>query len=466
MTPMRKVVALALVAALAACTSPKGLQDSGIEAPSGWSGLWSGEAARDLPLATANAAEVEQRWWTSFGDPVLDRLIEGALANNKSLQIAQARVEEARAGRRGAEAVLLPDIAATGGVSRGNQGLLTNNKALSIKEIDLQASWEVDLFGKNQARAAEAAAILQSEDARRQAVMVSLLAEVARAYFDLRNYDEQIAITEKNLATQRRTLDLIKAQFAGALSSDLDIERAAAQVSTTSAQLPALRSSYKVMINRLSVLLGASPGTRDLWPAPSGPLKPLASTILVAAPAKVLANRPDIRAAERTFAASLSASEAATKEFYPTISLVGLFGVQDSSLFNATPWSIGANLVQPILDFGRIRSQIDAADARQKQAFLGYQETVLEALEDMEDALSLYLEETDRQRHLAAAAEQNRKAVELAEQQYASGYSGLLDLLVAQRNELEAESSLAASDALLRKNLARIYTAAGGGWKL
>jgi NodT family efflux transporter outer membrane factor (OMF) lipoprotein len=466
MQQMRPLVILAALL-LAACASPQGPQASGLSTPSVWSRLWDKERpADDLPLASTDSAEIEQRWWKSFGDPTLDRLIDGALANNKTLRIAEARVEEARAGRSGAEAELLPDISTTAGLSRGNQGFATRNQSVSVKEIDLQASWEIDLFGKNQARAAEAAAILQSEDAQRQAVIVSLLAEVARAYFDLRNDQEQIEITRKNLMTQQKTLDLIKAQQEGALSSGLDVERAAAQVATTSAQLPALSSDYEVTLNELNVLLGYPPGTQDAWLEPSAPLKPLDAKVLVAAPAKVLASRPDVRAAERNFAASISASKAATRELYPTISLVSLFGFQDSSLFSATPWSVGASLAQPILDFGRIRAQIDAADARQKQAFFNYQETVLEALEDMENALSLYLHETSRQHDLSAAAEQDRKAVDLANQQYLSGYSGLLDLLVAQRDELAAESNLAASNAQLRKNLVHIYAAAGGGWNL
>jgi NodT family efflux transporter outer membrane factor (OMF) lipoprotein len=463
MKPTNLFVLLAIVS-LTACTSPVGPQKSGIETPSLWSRMWGEGAQRDLPLATTDAVDVEQTWWKNFGDPTLDGVIGGALANNKTLQIAQARVEEARAGRTGAEANLLPVITGNGNISRANQGYATGNRPVSIREANIQASWEVDLFGKNQARAHEAGEILQSEDAHRQAVMVSLLAEVARNYFDLRNFEEQVSITQNNLKTQQKTLDLIKVQRAGALASDLDVERAAAQVSTTSAQLPALRSAYEVALNRLNVLLGYPPGTKDALLKSSQSLKPLAQNILVAAPAIVLANRPDVRAAERSFAASISASEAATKELYPTISLVGLFGIQDSTSFTATPWGFGASLVQPILNFGRIQSQINVADARQKQAFLNYQETVLEALEDMENALSLYLHETSRQHDLNLAAEQNRKAVNLATQQYTSGYTGLLDLLVAQHDELDAESSLASSNAQLRKNLVHIYTAAGGGW--
>jgi NodT family efflux transporter outer membrane factor (OMF) lipoprotein len=463
-------LALLTATSLAGCsTDPVGPQASGIETPGVWSRLWGADnplPPKDLPLMTNDAAEVEQRWWQSFGDPVLDRLIDGALANNKTLQIAESRVAEARASRHGAEANLLPEVAATGAANRGNQGYATLNQSVSIGGADLEASWEVDLFGKNQARAAEASAILQSQDARRQAAMASLLAEVARNYFDLRNEEEQLTITRKNLVTQQRTLDLIKAQQEGALSSELDIERAAAQVSTTSAQIPALQSAYDVTLDRLNVLLGDLPGSQDAWLKPSGPLQPLASTVLVAAPVKVLAARPDVRAAERDFAASISASDVASKEIYPTISLTALVGGQTTSLFNATTWGAGAGLAQPVLNFGRIQAEIDGADARQKQAFLTYQQTVLEALEDMENALSLYVHETDRQRDLSAASARNRKAVDLANQQYKAGYSGLLDLLVAQRDELEAESNLAASDAQLRKNLVHIYTAAGGGWKL
>jgi NodT family efflux transporter outer membrane factor (OMF) lipoprotein len=452
---------------LAACTNPLGPQDSGIRIADMWTRLWGeDQPVQELPLASDDRIAVEQRWWQSFADPTLDRLIAGALANNKTLRIAEARVAEARAGRRGAEAELLPEVSATGSATRGNQGVISQNRPITISEADLQASWEIDLFGKNQARAAAAGAILQSEDARRDAVLVALLAETARSYFALRNDQEQSEITAKNLATQQRTLDLITAQQTGALSSGLDVGRAAAQVATTAAQLPSLRAAYSANLNRLSVLLGTPPGSQDEWIAPRVPLKPLDAKILVAAPAAVLATRPDVRAAERNFAASRSALAAATKELYPTISLVGLFGVQDSTLFSgATPWTLGAGLAQPLLNFGRIRSRIDAADARQQQAFLAYQQTVLEALEDMENAISLYLTETNRQRDLAVAAEQDKRSVDLANQQYTSGYSGLLDLLVAQRDELAAESSLAASNTQLREDLVHIYTAAGGGWQ-
>lgn len=459
----KNLIAAASVAVLlAACTSPEPVQESKLPTPDAWTRLSKSEAT----LASTDAVEIEQSWWKSFNDPTLDRLIGQALANNKSLQIAAARVAEAEAGLSGSEANLLPNITGSGGISRGNQGYATNNKSVTTKEGSVQASWELDLFGKNQARVRQAGALAQSEEAQRQAVMVSLLADVARTYFDLRNDQDQIRITKANLQTQQKTLDLIKAQHEGALSSQLDISRSTAQVATTSAQLPALQAAYETAADRLNLLLGTTPGTLDAELAPAQGLPDLKQTVLVAAPAKVLANRPDVRAAERQFAASISAHEAATKEFFPTVSLAGLFGIQDSSYFYARPWSGAASLTTPIFDFGRIEADIDAADARQKQAFLTYQETVLEAVTDMEDALSLYLHDNSRQHDLALAADQNKKAVDLANQQYRAGYSGLLDLLVAQQSELDAESSLATSEAQLRKDLVHIYAAAGGGWAL
>ena len=409
---------------------------------------------------------MEQHWWRSFDDQALNRLIDTALANNKTLQIAAARVSDAQASRDSAVAALRPDVTGNAGLERANLGYASSNKPLSLKTANVQASWEIDLFGKNQARVRQATALLQSQDASRQAVMVSLLSEVARSYFDLRNIQAQIRITRQSLDTQQRTLDLVKAQMQGALSSELDISRAAAQVATTSAQLPQLEGSYEVALDRLAVLLGATPGTVDQWLQPAQDMTPLKTKVLVAAPAKVMASRPDIRAAERRFAASISGTDAAKREIYPTVSLSALFGVEDSSYFYAKPWTTAGSLVMPILDFGRIQADIDSANAQQKEAFLNYQETVLEADADMEDALTMYLHDNGRQQRLAEAADQNHRAVTLANQQYKAGYTGLLDLLVAQQDELNAKSTLATTEADLRKDLVLIYAAAGGGWDL
>jgi multidrug efflux system outer membrane protein len=455
-------VAFAALVLAACATAPPGAQSSDVPVASSWTQL---EKANPALAMNANA-QVEHDWWRHFGDPTLAALIAEAVANNKSLQIAVARIEEARANRGVARSRLFPEVTGSASAQRGNQGFQSFDETFSAGQVTIDASWEVDLFGRNQARTAEAGAILQSEEAAMQAVQVALLAEVARNYFDVRNYERQIVLTQQNLETQQMTLSLIQAQLQGGFSSDFDVQRAAAQVSTTEAQIPVLRAVQDAAVNRLNTLVGLPPGSRDeMLKAPQS-LRPLDQQIVVAAPATVLAARPDVRAAERRFAGSISAKDAATADLFPTISLTAFFGLQGvSGLAGTTPWGIGAGLIQPILNFGRIESQIDAADARQRQAFLDYQKTVLEALEDMETALSSYVQETTRNTSLSSAVAQDRRAAELARQQYLNGFTSLLDVLVAERDLLAAEANQAASDASLRKNLVAIYTAAGGGWQ-
>lgn len=463
MKPSIKLTVAALtLALLTSCTDAAGLQSSDQQIPNLW-GRLTGEEAN---LVSAADAQVEQHWWKRFNDPVLDSLVQEALAQNHMLAIARARVAEAKAGRLGAESRLMPQLNATGSSGRTNQGYFTSDRAVTVHEIAVEASWELDIFGKNQARTASAQAIVESQEAERQAVQVALLSEVARNYFDLRNYERQIAITQRNLDTQNRTVEIIRIQLEGALASDFDVQRAAAQVSRTESLLPALRTAYDGARNRLQVLTGVMPGgTLAMLDEMPAALAPLDQQVAIAAPATVLAKRPDVRAAERLYAGSISARQAATAELFPSISLLGLYGVQDTSLMSASPWGLTASLVQPILNFGRIQSLIDAADARQQQAFASYQLTVLEAVEDMENALSSYLNEVQRNTSLANALAQNTKATELAREQYTAGYTGLLDVLVSERNLLDAESESAASDAKLRKDLVAIYAAAGGGWE-
>lgn len=459
--PRISLAALALSCLLlSACAASDGPEAHGLDIPQGWARLKPTPAR----LALAPEAEVEQLWWRRFGDPTLDALVAEALAGNPGLAIAGARVEEARAARGLARAQLLPTISATAGGRRANQGYATSDKVLTIGEAGLEASWELDLFGRNRARAAEAAALLESEEAARQGVRVALLAEVARTYFDLQDALRQIELTGRNLETQRRTLDLILAQRQGAMASDFDVERASAQVSATEALLPAFMAARDAALNRLAALLGRAPGTQDsVLDALTEPA-PLDAAVAIAAPARVLAARPDVRAAERRLAASRSARESAGAELFPDISLSALFGGQSAAGLAATPWGIGLALAQPILDFGRIESRIDAADARQRQAFHAYRGTVLEALEDMENALSRYGHEAARNAALTAGVTSNQRAAALARAQYADGYVGLLDVLVAERGLLEAEAAQAASDAGLRRDLVAVYTAAGGGW--
>jgi NodT family efflux transporter outer membrane factor (OMF) lipoprotein len=450
-----------LVAALllgGCATKPVAPQASGITVAPGWN------AVQNSTLVTTSG-DVDQQWWTHFHDPVLDQLIAEALANNRTLAIAKERIEEAGATRTIARSALFPQVEADGSASRGSQGYLTANRAINIGQADIQATWELDLFGKNQALTAEATAILQSTEAASQATRVTLLADVARNYFDLRDYERELALTRENLDLQQKTFELTNTQFRAGYSSEYDVQIAAAQVSTTAAAIPPLQANYDSAVHALNVLLGDPPGTMDASLKTPSALQPLDATILIAAPARVLETRPDVRVAERQFAASISGRKVAVAQLYPDISLTGLFGVQGATGFGGTPWSIGSTLAQPILNFGRIEGQIDVADAQQKENFLNYQQTVLTALQDMETALSNYQQESLHYSTLTASVEHNHRAADLAQQQYTGGTFSLLDLLIVQRDLLTSEEARADSDAALRRDLVSIYTAAGGGWE-
>jgi len=460
---------------LTSCINPVSFQESGIETPETWhtfEGLPGNPLLWNKPLVVDDCAEVEQCWWHHFDDSTLDALIARTLLNNKTLGIAGTRITEARAARLSSFSTLMPQISLNADAQRGNQGFYTGDKPLAYEDGSIQANWELDLFGKNQARLAATIALVQNEEILRQGVIVSLLAEVARGYFDLLNYRQQLAISENNLATQKRTLELTIAQFQEAYASDFDVQRAAAQFATTEARIPTLKISLEITRNRLDVLLGSTPGENDDLFAIKEPLNPLDPQIVIAAPATVLGTRPDVRAAERNFAASISTFDAAKKEWFPAISLAAFFGFQALQGFQPTTglqhlirtWNVAGTLAQPLINFGRIEADIEAAGARYQRAYLEYQETVLEALENMEDALANYLYETLRNVSLTSAANHNRKALELANQQYTNGYTNLLDVLIVQRNALEAESFEAESSYKLRKDLVNIYTAAGGGW--
>ena len=460
---------LMVVAALSSCAQALPYQSSGIKPPSFWSRIThAGTPQVDLNsiIISNDNAQVEQDWWKHFNDATLNELLKEIVVNNKNLGIARGRVLEARSNLQYANAAQMPLIDGVVAPSRGYLGIPTANKPIGNISAEFQATWDIDIFGRNLPQLAQTKAILQYADASEQAVLVGLLAELGRDYFDLRNYQQQIEITLKNLGIQKKTLSLIKAQQKGAMASDFDVERASAQVSTTESKLPELRSEYQLMLNQINVLLGQMPGTKDDFIEKRQHLEPLDQHIIVAAPATVLANRPDVKAAERNFAASISNRQYAFKQFFPDISLLSYYGVDRSNATTATPWSVGLNIVEPLIDFGRIKAGVNLADAQEKEAFLNYQETVLEAIEDMENDLTSYKNEVKRNALLRNSVVQNRKAAELAQQQFKSGFTGLLDLLVVQGNVLDAESALADSDTALRKDLVNIYTASGGGWQI
>jgi multidrug efflux system outer membrane protein len=457
---MNRLAVMMLALSLAGCAVGPNYRPPQTATPAAWS------------VAASDTVAPVVRWWQTFNDPQLDSLIERAVQANHDLRIATARVREARALRGFAQWDFGPSIA--GGASYTDARVSKNALTFPIPKRDtdtydagFDASWEMDVFGgKRRALEAANADVAASEEDRRD-VLVSLLAEVARNYVEVRGFQGRLAIARHNIASQQAALDLTRRRFNAGASSDLDVSRAAALLAGTQSQLPALEVGLKQALHRLAVLIGEPPGAFALDGAPI-PVSP--PEVPVGLPSDLLRRRPDVRRAERELAGATARIGVQTAELFPKFSLVGAAGLQSLSASDwftggSRYWSAGPTVTWRIFDFGRIRSQIQAANAREQAALAAYEKAVLVSLEDVENALVAYAKEQERYRWLQEQVKANRRAVDLANQLYTSGASDFLNVLDAQRSLYQAEDDLAQSERTVAANLIALYKALGGGWE-
>ncbi|WP_316199214.1 efflux transporter outer membrane subunit [Bradyrhizobium sp. SZCCHNS2002] len=402
-------------------------------------------------------------WWRALHDPVLNKLVDTALANNGDLKVAMARVEEARAERLAAQAALLPNVNGKVNAVRGNTGTNTIDRTANLFDSEFDASWELDIFGGGR-RAAEAArATLQSRRASVHQVQVSLLAEVVRNYVDYRRLEQQIKLTQENLAAQQSTLVAVREQVKEGVASLLDLSRVESQAGTTEADIPDLTSQLVSSRNNLAVLAGMTP-EQVLPYLASEPLPTVTPKLVLSTPASVIASRPDVQVAERDLAAATANQGVALSNWFPKVNLAGLFGLQHlAGIPSFQAWNVGGTIQLPIIDFGRVRAMVRQADARQQEALATYEQTIRAALADVESSLTAYAKARDREVILEKAAKASRQAEELARIQYKEGIASLLDVLDAQRQRLETETTLVAAKANVGKTYAALYKALGGG---
>lgn len=425
---------------------------------------------RDLPKPGITAGEpalpavpAPGPWWEQFNDLVLNDLIRQGLANNNDLKQAEARINEARANEAYATSILYPQISGTASSSRQRVDPIIDRQE-SINEIGVQSNWEIDLFGGNRRRARAAKAGIEASESQRDQTRLTLESDIARNYMALRAAQTQRTLTLRNLALQRDTLTMTNAEYGEQLVSDLEVARARAQVYATAARLPRIKQQMVAASNRISVLLGEQPGKRRAMFEDAKPIPDVPMRVALGLPVDVVRLRPDVKAAERQLAGATELSGAAFSQLFPKISLDAFFGLRHSDLYGSlSPWSVSLSALLPLLNFGNIRSQIDVAKAREQQAFHAYQQSVLLALEDVENNLTGYLTEQSRQQALAQAAQAQARAAEVARAQYRAGEAPQLDLLVAQSNALDAESELVASRQATAENLILLYRALGQG---
>ncbi len=412
-------------------------------------------------------------WWTTLHDPELSSLIGRAVSGNLDLKKAKARVREARARQGIAKAGLSPTLDAGGSATwteRSNDtGTTRSSDTRNLYLASFDANWEIDLFGgvRRSVEAAEADVGASREDLRD--VLVSLLAEVAVNYIDLRKFQSLLAIAEGNLVSQNETYQLTLWRYQAGLSDELSVQQARYNVEQTRAQLPTLRTRKEEALNRIAVLLGEQPGNVHSLLDRQVPVPTIPRKLAIGVPADVLRNRPDVRRAERELAAQTARIGVATADLYPKLTLSGSIGFETlkmSSLPTSQAWSLGGGpgITWAIFKGGAIRQNIEAQSALQEQALMKYEAAILTALEDVENALVAYGEEQNRRDSLREAVDAAQKAVELAKYKYQSGLSDFYNVLEAERSLLTFQELLAQSNGTVASNLVRLYKALGGGW--
>jgi len=409
-------------------------------------------------------------WWTTLNDSELSSLIDRAVSGNLDLKKALARVREARARRGVAKADLFPTLDATGSAtwSRSSKDMGTG-KTSSLFTTGFDAGWELDIFGSVRRSVEAAEGDLQAIQEDLRDVLVSLLAEVALNYVQVRTYQSRIAVAEANLEAQGETHQLTLWRYQAGLSDELAVQQARYNLESTRSQIPTLRTGLEEAMNRIAVLLGEQPGKVhwELEKRESIPVTPL--KVAVGVPADVLRRRPDIRRAERQLAAQTARIGVATADLYPKFTLSGSIGLEALSLSNPSStgsWTLsgGPKVTWAIFKAGAIRQNIEVQSALQEQYFIAYEAAVLSALEEVENALVAYAKEQQRRQSLSDATQAAQKAVELAQHKYQAGLTDFSNVLDAQRSLLSFQDQLAQSDGTVTSNLVSLYKVLGGGW--
>ncbi|MCX6991567.1 MAG: efflux transporter outer membrane subunit [Kiritimatiellaeota bacterium] len=430
---------------------------------------WSATLSAGVTAAPA-APETLSRWWAQLNDPVLSDLIERARAGNLDVRQTEARLRAARAQRGMAKAALFPTVGAAAAASRSRGSEESGNgDTANLFANGFDASWEMDIFGKNRRALESADATMQASQEAVNDALVSLFAEVALNYVEVRSDQLLIALTETNLATRAETCDITRWRHEAGLTTQLDVDQANLSLEQARAELPTLRTSLEKGQHRLAVLVGQPPGRlKELLAEPKAiPVPPL--DIAVGVPADMLRHRPDIRQAERQLAAQTAQIGVAQAARYPDFSLLGSIGLESLSL--GTLYNAGARTAQAaanatwtLFDGGSLRQAVEVQTALQEEALSLYEATVLTALEDVENALVAYANEQARRRALEAAVQAGQSAFGLARNQYTSGLVGFQTVLDMQRTLLSVQDQLVVSDAEVTANVIRLYKALGGGW--
>jgi len=427
--------------------------------------------------AQYSTALSSEPFWRQIGDPTLARLIEEALRTSTNVDAAEARLTGARASRRVSAYDLGPSVTAIGSATRQRASIaqgpgLTNQlPQRDLYDVGFDASWELDVFGRVNRTVNAYGTLAASAEHGLRDVQVSLAAEVARTYFELRGAEQQLAVARRNADNQRRTLSLTEDRLSAGRGNAFDTERAKSVLQLTLAAIPVVESRIAADQNRIATLLGRAPGTLPADWLAGGTLPTLPDTVRIGSPEQLVRRRPDVLGAERQLAAQSLFVGAAQADYLPRLSLAASAGYAattfDSLSRRGTSRIVAGPVVTwPLLDLGRVKARVDVAHAQEDEAKAAYSATVLRAMEETETALVTYDRAHARLALLNEAVRASTRASELAQQRFDAGLTDFLQVLDAQRTLLDAENQLAQAHTFAATALVAVYKAVGGTWPI
>jgi len=436
-------------------------------------------------------------WWDEFHDATLSALERRVATDNLDVRSATARLAESRAQLMIAGAERYPGLTGAGSYTRSQYSTKEIQRAISmvggklggangqliqdytgnvkVPQLDMfadsvDATWEVDLWGRVRRQYEAAKADMDASEEERRGILIARLAEVARDYMSLRSAQAQLRITQDDIQVSQNLLTLAQSRYKSGLVTDLDVESAQSQLAADQASIEPLKESIAEQINALSLLMGAPPHALDPELATATAIPPTPMRVPVGVPSELARRRPDIRESEAQLHAATAEVGEAVADFYPKVTIDASFGFQslsfrDLGFWNARAWNVGPSISLPIFQGGRLRGQLELKKDTQKAAAISYQQTVLAAWRDVDNALTAYRDEQNRRDGLVREAAADQRSLELARSQYRSGLVNYISVLDAQRRALSSQLAVTESTASVSSNLVQLYSALGGGWE-
>ena len=470
-----KGAAVALALLLGGCTVGPDFHNQVVASPRLW-----GPVSQSAPSRTVSS-DVDVNWWLRFRDPELTSLVDRLVAQNLDLKSAAERILQGSSERQ---------VAASQGLPTLNEQSKYTRERLSVKgfasliqpapgaplEYDLfqnglTSSWELDLFGKVR-RAVEAADanVLASVESRRS-LALSLLAELAQDYIQLRGTQVLLAVAERNLTIATESTKLVRERFRNGVGTELDLAQAQSQQATVAATVPPLRTQLAALTNSIGLLLGEAPRALEKELSPPAPLPTVPETVPVGLPGDLVRRRPDVREAEARLHAATAETGVAVANFYPDITLTGLadlngLRLRDAFSLPARAFDVGPTITIPLFEGGRLTGELRLRESQQRETAIAFQKTVLTAWRDVDNALKAYAEAQQRRMKTAEAMKQNEHALRAARQRYQEGASDFLNVVSAEQQLLQSQNNLATDDTQIATDLVTLYRSLGGGWEV